>query len=204
MRTLPSHVRASRSGLRLAAVLVVFCSAACAAPTGPAASNVEPASSSHPGASGVAKITKARGITARLVLRRTVVPAGGGPLRGYVEIVNSTASPVVVPDACNGIVQVYLAAQHSEGGFASGLVACASKTLPVGTTRLPVVVPTAYRECRQGSASQAPGMVPCGGRRHNVMPPLPAGTYVANTFFTRTAPQLRAPAGVRISLTPNR
>lgn len=138
--------------------------------------------------------------SATVLLDRTTAPANGESLSGYLVVRNETGAPIVITNACNGWFGVGLSRPHVQD-FAPGFtdVACASKDLPVGTTRIPIRVSTAYDECAE------PGGVPpkpkCVGPNHNVSPPLPPGDYVTTVGFANLSRQPTQGTPVRVSLT---
>jgi hypothetical protein len=129
---------------------------------------------------------------ATVVLNQTTAPAKGAPIEGYLELDNRTGAPITITNACNGWFGIGLTnerIQRYTPGF--GQVACASETLPVGTTRKPLQIRTTYAECVEpgGSAGGTPSVPSCIGAAHTTPPNLPAGVYVTSIAFQGFAQQ---------------
>jgi hypothetical protein len=126
----------------------------------------------------------------QVVLDRTTAPADGETLNGYLVVTNNTGAPIVVNNACNGWFGVGLSnpqVQDFTPGFTQ--VACPRAELPVGTTRVPIHVRTAYSACVEpgGSAGGNPPVPNCVGPSHTEPPPLPPGDYVVAIRFANVS-----------------
>jgi hypothetical protein len=142
------------------------------------------------------------GVTDRIVLDRTVVPAGT-TVHGSVVVVNRTGHAVALldPHGCRPSMGVAVTSATIAPGAAFS-TECIGQPLVLGTgtTRYPVDVITTYPGCvpaASGDASSAtPACLPGGGP-----PDLPAGSYHAVLVGLELAlPQATAP----VRLTPRR
>jgi hypothetical protein len=138
------------------------------------------------------------GFQLKLVLPATRFPADGRPIKAHVLAINHTGGPVKIRDACNGWVLVGLAGMHNSVSIASGDVRCAGTALPIGTTRVPVVIRTTYSQCQQGKRPGTPAAPHCLGPRDSRPPNLPPGSYRAEvkTMSTSSKPTLPRPQQV--------
>lgn len=154
-----------------------------------------------PAATRGATTLRAAGVRVEVLLDRRVTRADGTSIRGYAEVTNASGKPVTIDNACNGWLYVGLTNRHLTFDPAIGGVGCKSGQLPVGTTRIPIMVSTTYQQCKQpGGASIGPALPRCIGRDHNVMPRLPAGRYVTKAVAVGLthATMLSRPITVRI------
>lgn len=142
-------------------------------------------------------------VRVRVILDRPVVPAGTS-IRGYALVTNATGRPVMIPDACNGLLLVGLTDGRDTYAPAVGGVGCKSSQLREGVTRIAVTVATTYQQC-QGPGSRPTRTLPaCAGPNHDVMPPLPAGRYKTAVVPVSLAntPIASAPVTVRLTSRP--
>ena len=143
-----------------------------------------------------------RGSYLRLVLPGHSFPADGTPIRGYVEIHNTSGKPIRIADACDGWIGVGLTNSEVTFTALNGAVACADGHLPIGISRRPIAVATTYNECLQGKGSSIPPNPPrCLGPQHTVMPLLPPGHYETKTDVWGVGDAIAPPAPVAITLT---
>lgn len=195
---LPAAIAASVAGIAVTGALIAQQPSPSAGPAGSAAPT-GPRPSSTGGRSTAADHT----FQVRLVLPATSFPANGRPIQAYVLAINHTGRPVVIDDACNGWVQVVLTNGQASSGMMNGGVACASKTLKPGTTRVPVTMLTTFTQCQQGKQRGTAGDPHCLGPHDSRMPNLPPGNYRAEvgTQSTSVQPRLSKPQPVTLTAT---
>jgi hypothetical protein len=146
------------------------------------------ADSSHAragGGSSTAPVARARGLTIRVHLDETTVPAGE-PITGTVTVDNETGHPI--PTSCERWVQVGLANAQIDYEATWLAPLCFGPPIPTGESHQSITVATRYNYC-----APSPTSVPAKPRclPGDMMPPLPAGTYhtvVAAALSTITVP----------------
>jgi hypothetical protein len=136
-----------------------------------------------------------------LDLSRAAAPADGSPVSASVHLINGLGHPYVVPNACNAWLGVGLTVGGQPFDLVNGGVACAGRTIPTGSTVIPVQISTTYGWCSQ-IRSQATATVPyCEGSGHDQMPNLPAGHYTIS-IATSGVPAPITPRKLDFTLTP--
>jgi hypothetical protein len=129
------------------------------------------------------------GLSGRIELRSSTLVAGSTE-RGVFVIVNNTDAPMALttggPVACKpGWAVILTNAQlPQEAAFTTSCVP-RPLTVPVGETRLPFTLRSAYQTCSETGNAQGVLTPPCvkDANGLDVSPPLPPGDYRA-TFFS--------------------
>lgn len=140
-----------------------------------------------------------RGLTDRLVLRQTRVPAGT-PIRGTLLVTYRGRKPVNLSRGCRPQYAVVVT-NHRFPPLVAFPAVCSTDPFIIrpGTNRLAVTVQTSYLSCTQ-SASQVSRYTPLCLPGSQQMPPLPAGRYQAVLVGDGHLP-LPPPTPVPVTLT---
>jgi hypothetical protein len=116
-------------------------------------------------------------------------------------IVNGLGRSFTVPSACNGWLEAGLVNNVIDFDLVNGDVLCAGQEVQPGVTQLSRAVATTYQSCGQDAHARiTPNSPHCLGSNHDIMPPLPIGTY-ALRIDTTDIPEAVIPDSVAISLT---
>jgi hypothetical protein len=139
-------------------------------------------------------------VTVQLELDHTTAVAGT-PIDGTAVITNATGHAVIAPGACNGWLFVALGSSMVPAPPAAQTsMVCASRTLPVGRTIVPITVTTTFAQCVMPEGGPATAESPrCLSGNGIHAPPLPAGTYrTATSVELRNASTPDVAGGVTV------
>lgn len=137
-----------------------------------------------------------------LHLNTTRARANGQPIQGYVTVINQTGHRITISNACNGWLGVGLTTSHIKYDLRSGLVACASGHLAVGTSRVAVQVETTYAQCRQpgGTPPGDTNYPDCLSSEKQPLPPLPAANYQVKIRTMNLSQHPALPSPIMVTL----